>query len=118
MRRTALPYRPQDQSKIECFDPQEVAHCWSPTQNLPELNNDPQAFARIYNTERPHRPLNRQTRASAYTTTDKAISATAESGKTQWTVPRKSACATPRNSSATSASDAPQRHPRRPDHPG
>jgi len=76
------PYHPQTQGKIERYH--QTLKRWlsaqSPAQDLPELNTHLLRFARIYNTERPHRALNRQTPASAYTATDKAVPATARHG--------------------------------------
>lgn len=62
------PNHPQTQGKIERFH--QTLKRWlrsqAPAATIQALNHDLTRFAQIYNTERPHRALNRRTPAQAY----------------------------------------------------
>lgn len=72
--KNGMPNHPQTQGKIERFH--QTLKRWlatrEPAQTLEELDTDLQLFARIYNTERPHRALDRRTPDQAYTAIPKA----------------------------------------------
>ncbi|PYI39608.1 IS481 family transposase [Arthrobacter psychrolactophilus] len=76
------PSHPQTQGKIERFH-QTLKH-WltiqDPAKTLVKLNKDLIRFAQVYNTERPHRALNRRTPAQAYEAVPKATPTNSEAG--------------------------------------
>ncbi|WP_104109523.1 IS481 family transposase [Arthrobacter sp. N199823] len=69
------PNHPQTQGKIERFH--QTLKRWltidDPAETLERLNQNLIRFAQVYNTERPHRALNRRTPAQAYEAVPKAI---------------------------------------------
>jgi transposase InsO family protein len=68
------PYHPQTQGKIERFH--QTLKLWlskqPPAHTLTELQTQPGRFRTIYNEQRPHRALDRQTPHQAYNATIKA----------------------------------------------
>jgi len=68
------PGHPQTQGKVERL--QQTQKKWltrqSPARTLPELQTQLDQFQKIYNTQRPHRSLNRQTPAAVYAALPKA----------------------------------------------
>jgi transposase InsO family protein len=76
------PNHPQTQGKIERFH--QTLKRWLTGQprahTLEDLNEQLEKFRHIYNHERPHRALDRQTPAAAYTATPKASPAGAKQG--------------------------------------
>jgi transposase InsO family protein len=76
------PNHPQTQGKIERFH--QTLKKWLTGQprahTLADLNNQLEKFRHIYNHERPHRALDRQTPATAYTATPKTAPAGARQG--------------------------------------
>lgn len=77
------PSHPQTQGKIERFH--QTLKRWlreqPAAQTLADLNEQLAKFQHIYNHERPHRALNRQTPAQAYEATPKATPAGARQGR-------------------------------------
>lgn len=75
VQKNGMPNHPQTQGKIERFH--QTLKRWlatrDPAGTLEQLNTDLELFARIYNTERPHRALERRTPDQAYTARPKAI---------------------------------------------
>lgn len=72
------PGHPQTQGKVERFH--QTQKRWlagqPPATTLPELQAQLDRYRQIYNTERPHRALDRRTPAQAYTALPKATPAT------------------------------------------
>lgn len=81
------PNHPQTQGKIERFH--QTLKLWLRSQpaatTLEELNEQLARFQHIYNIERPHRALNRQTPAEAYQALEKAEPGI-RNGSTHWRV--------------------------------
>jgi transposase InsO family protein/transposase-like protein len=73
--KTSRPYHPQTCGKVERF--QQTMKKWLRKQpmaaNLAELQTQLDTFTEYYNTDRPHRALDRQTPIEAWTTTPPAI---------------------------------------------
>jgi len=72
--RHGRPYHPQTQGKIERFHQtlQKWLHAQPAAATLTELQTQLDVFCDIYNTQRPHRAIGRNTPADVYTTTPKA----------------------------------------------
>jgi transposase InsO family protein len=114
--RNGAPSHPQTQGKIERFH--QTLKRWLTARPLPDSIAQLQvlldAFGHWYNTDRPHRAINRRTPAQAYTALPKA---TPNTSMTPFTAPGltgsitmgKSRCATPAKS-VTWASARPPRH--------
>lgn len=72
--KNGTPYHPQTQGKVERFHSTLKLHLKSlpPAHNIGELNHQLNAYIHEYNTNRPHRSLNRRTPHQAYNFLPKA----------------------------------------------